>query len=279
MTLDPPSSKPVSDDSASTRPAEFERVTAHQLTRLAGNRIAAQYFFSLLGFAILMVAVLLLGDYFTIQVLFVFVVILIPWHHSAAILFFMVQATLFIHEGQIGLAKINYNPIVVSILSLIFIAIADRFRTSWRSLGDGTMKGLWQAMKTPESTWRSIGTDSRSGEDTPLYLLWRLLRLAVVATVVVFTASLVMVLISEQPQANTDIRLRPQELRAIMLGLLVLLVGIIATHVLSVIFWRTLSPSQARIYLKSELAEWLTPETRAVVVRRLKFRKRKLKKQ
>lgn len=254
----------------------------------AGNRLAAQYLVCLFALSLLLVVLLLFGELFAIQVLFVFVVTLIPWHHSAAILFFMVQTTLFLHEGRIGIAKIDYNPIVVSVLTLLFIALGDRFRTSWRSLGDGTVSGLWNAVVSPQSTWQPESTSQaakledrtvNSYKYTTVQVLWRIIRLVVVSVGIVFAASIVLLLVGERPQAGSEIRMRPQELRAIMLGLLVLLVGVFATHVLSVIFWRTLSSAQSRIYLKSEFAAWISPETRAITMRRLKLKQRKLKKQ
>ena len=247
----------------------------------ADNRLAVQYFVSLLAFTVLMVVLLLYGDWFSIQCLFVLLVVLIPWHHSAAILFFMVQATLLLHEAPIGWRKIEYNPFIVSLFALVFIALADRFRTSWKTIGDGTVRGLYTALlKFGES--RAMGetqanVDEYSSTDPTASagaFLLRIARMVGLVIITVFIAFALLVSVGKQPTAYAEWVLRPQELQAITLGLIVILTGVFFSHLVSLFFWRTLTPTQARVYLKSALADWLAPDAHGILRRKLKLRRR-----
>lgn len=255
--------------------ADFVEHAAHR-SRLAriGNALAAQYLAALTALTILVVLLLLGTDHLLIQFLFVAVVLLIPWHHSAAIVFFLIQASLFIHEGAIGLAKINYNPIVVSIIALIFVACADRFRTVWRMFGDGSTSGLWNAFLSLSGQSSATPVRSEDEEISAGKMIGRFLRLAAASTVAVVIALLVLSAIAENPDAKSEIRLAAHELRAISLAVFVLLVGVVSYHLTSAIFWRSLSRHQARVYLRSMVNVWLRPEARAIVARRIARKKR-----
>ena len=268
------------DRALSQDPTFIEHAQYHAKLAATGNRLAAQYLMLVGALTIVLVLLLLGGDRFWIQLLFAGLVFLLPWHHSAAILFFLVQASLFIHEGRVGLAKLDYNPFIVSVLTLLFVAFADRFRTSWRTLGDGTLRGLRNSMlslgESPRRDAQLLPSSETppSNEASSTAMLGRVLRTIGVALLAVFIAASVMVMFPQRPQAESEIKLAPQELRAISLAVFVLLVGIIASHLVSAVFWRWLSPLQARVYLRSLANQWLRPEGRAIAVREIKRQKR-----
>lgn len=243
-----------------------------------GNRLAAQYLLSLLAFAVLTGLILLGIENLGFQLLFAAVVLFIPWHHSAAILFFLVQASLFIHEGPNGIANTAYNPLIISVVGLVFITCADRFRTSWTVLGDSSVKGLWTSIlsigerATENKTAAAMETDL--SDYTPTAMIPRLLRMITFAIIAVLVSGLILTVFPESQSSRKDIRLQPHELRAITIGIFVLLVGIIGSHILSLIFWRSLTPGQARIYLRSAISNWLAPDSRGIVKRQQKLRKK-----
>lgn len=263
------SGRKVARDPAFIEHAEYQAKLAG-----TGNRIAAQYLLCLTVLTVVMVLLLLGSDRLWIQLLFAAVVFLIPWHHSAAILFFLVQASLFIHEGRIGLAKIDYNPWIVSLLTLVFVACADRFRTAWRAIGDGSIRGLRVAAfslgeSQPNSGQHAFAEDASAGS-----MLKRILKIIGAALVAVCIAAGLLILLPERADAKSEIRLAPQELRAISVAVFVLLLGVFASHVVSAVFWRWLSPLQARVYLNSTVNQWLRPEGRAISLRELNRRRR-----
>jgi hypothetical protein len=104
--------------------------------------------------------------------------------------------------------------------------------------------------------------------------LLRIARLVGMVIVTVLIASAMLASVGKKPTAYSDWVLRPQELQAITMGLIVILTGVFFSHIVSLFFWRTLTPPQARVYLKSGLADWLAPDAHAIVRRRLKLRRR-----
>jgi hypothetical protein len=238
----------------------------------ADNRLAVGYFIALISVAVLVTLLLLPGDGILLGVLFMVVAVLILWHHSAAILLFMIQATLLIHEGPVSFREVTYNPVLLAIASLILIAIGDRFRTAWQVVGDGTIGGL---ISTSQATVPADDDAEKANLSKPsIGMVPRLLWLAAAVILTVATAASILTLVPEQEKSVRWLRLRPQELRAMTLGLGVLMVGVFTWHIVSAVGWRCLSPSQARVYLRSGITEWVTPDLRGAVRRRVKMRNR-----
>jgi|GEM_PF-6952949 len=85
----------------------------------------------------------------------------------------------------------------------------------------------------------------------------------------------IMLLVPEDPTSVTRLRLTPGGLRAISIGIALGGVVFIFSTIIRAIGWRRLSPSESRIYLRSEAISSLFVELRSVWKRRIKSRQKR----
>jgi hypothetical protein len=95
-------------------------------------------------------------------------------------------------------------------------------------------------------------------------------------------AVLAVVVISLVPQESVSLtirefRLKPTGYRLIRLALGLFAAWLVAWIIVNEMVWRSLSPAQARMYVRSTMLQWLHRDLRMIILKRIKVRQQKQK--
>lgn len=196
---------------------------------------------------------------------------------SIALILLMVQAGLFFAErGSLG--GYSYSPgsslVAVGVLALLIsccryltlTASPAPYRLSNRL---SVQVAYFHATREPRKTLAPFGVLSRDESTVGSAELFTMLARTVVP---VMAISVMLKLVPLDPDMPDIARLIPPAVRTIMLGIILLAISVLANSLLSVFVWRRLSPSEARIFARSELSKWIHREVSRVSRCRIRFR-------
>jgi hypothetical protein len=196
---------------------------------------------------------------------------------SVALILLMVQAGLFLAEpGSIGGYSNSPGSSLVSIGVLALLISCSRyltltsspapFRLSNRS---SVQVAFRHATREPRKDFAEFGVLSRHDSTVSSGELFTMLARTVIPVVAI---SGILQLVPLDPDTPEIARLIPPAVRTITLGIILLVICVLANSFLNIFAWRRHSPSEARVFLRSELSKWIHREVSRVSRRRIKFR-------
>lgn len=245
---------------------------------------AWQTFYLLLsaGLGMLFLSSLYGGDHISIALNLIFLaVIVLPLKHwiGVMVLLGLIQVNLFYLESRRAIPIFTLNDTLWVVISVSLLAALSRFRvlqeldrqsalTSMRYLVVDFVKGDQQ---TAEVIATNLVAFCRS-----------MLKMLSVIIVCGIAARIVMWLVPFHGPGSgfstiRDFRIRPSGYRAIMLGLLLFLLYLPVLVLVNEVAWRSLSKSQAGVYLRSVFLKWNHRELRMIIRKRIKVRRKKVR--
>ncbi len=214
---------------------------------------------------------------FVLLPLFVgFLLFLRVWTIALLVLLFLV--VLILNEPSRYDQQMQPDAILFAAGMLVFVISACRFYVSSAPLVNVKQTPLkstrffswehWKPSRVPHSI------QPRHAQHFTLAEVWTgLLRAC-------FTLAITMVLLWLVPldlRSVQNVRLTPSGLRAIVLGISLFFIVMLTSGILSLFAWKRLSPSEARVYLKSTLTDFLHTDLRMYIKQKLKQRRARLK--
>lgn len=191
-------------------------------------------------------------------------VVLVAWWRlgGLALLLFLQFFLLFTEPPELSFV-VNWSSVTFPTLSLILLAIIERTLAARRH--------------TPKSNWRDQLANFQQVLRQPLDLiisstLASLSLLVAGVLVSVAVAFTILWFVPLDPAAAGQVRLRPAELRGIFLATVLVGLSVGTAIIIGELKWRDLTASQARVYLRGHLANWLEIEWRTVILRRIRKR-------
>jgi len=196
---------------------------------------------------------------------------------SVALIFLMVQVGLFLVEpGSVGgysyspgssLAAIGVLALLISCCRYLTLTSSPApYRLSNRS---SVQVAYFHATREPRKAFAPFGVLSRDDSTVGPAELFTMLARTVLP---VMAISVMLTLVPLDPDMPNTARLIPPAVRTITLGIILLAICVLANSLLSILVWRRLSPSEARIFARSELSKWIHREVSRVSRRRIRFR-------
>ena len=196
---------------------------------------------------------------------------------SVALILLMVQAGLFLAEpGSVGvysnspgssLASIRVLALVISCCRYLTLTSSPApFRLSNRS---SVRVAYLHATREPRKEFAPFGVLSRRDSTVGSGELFTMLARTVIPVVAI---SGILQLVPLDPDTPEIARLIPPAVRTITLGIILLVICVLANSFLNIFAWRRHSPSEARVFLRSELSKWIHREVSRVSLRRIRFR-------
>lgn len=213
----------------------------------------------------------------TIMIAVFFVMTLGIRFWSVALIFLMVQAGLFLAEpGSVGgysqspgssLLAIGVLALLISCCRYLTLTSSPApYRLSNRS---SVQVAFFHATREPRKAFAPFGVLSRGESTVGSAELFTMLARTVMP---VLAISLMLTLVPLDPDMPDIARLIPPAVRTITLGIILLVICVLTNSLLSILVWRKLSPSEARIFARSELSKWIHREVSRVSRRRIHFR-------
>ncbi len=224
------------------------------------------------GAAIVLATFLLAGLFFSLPPLdfqlklaLLSVVLLAWWRLGGLSLLLFLQLYLFTMEPAETSFNLDWSCVVMPALSLILIAVIERSlaarrnrpKSNWKNRLAGTLQSLQQPFEQIDG--RSLASLST-------------LFAGVMGSVVIAYA--IQWLVPLNPDSPFQVRLRPTELRGIVLATLLVGFSLGISVIIGELKWRGLTASQARVYLRGHLANWLETQWRTVVRYRIRMRRK-----
>ena len=198
------------------------------------------------------------------------------WTIGLLLLLFL--TVLILNEPPAYDAPISFESLIISCMVLLVVIAASRYymlsapliKISKRSR-DRTKKRKflsWENWKRPivPKVIESRSSDHFSNYELFTGLLRGLFPLAI--------SMVLLWLVPLDRSSVQNFRLTPGGLRAIGLSLSLFCVVVITNGLLNIFVWKKLSASETRIYLHSILGQFLLSETRMVIQRKIKDRRR-----
>ncbi|MEZ6061431.1 MAG: hypothetical protein R3C19_13890 [Planctomycetaceae bacterium] len=199
-----------------------------------------------------------------LKLLFLAMVVLTLKNGISGVLLFLMLVDLFFREPQ-RLRGADLGAVYDASLAMLLLLSTARFRTVARSTGLPGLRSLLKAYfagrHSPGRSTSTVSLDAAFACGTK-------------AVVCVLSAWMFLSLIPSDTDAMATFRLRPNLLRAIIVALILTAVWLIGSITLNHLAWRTLSPAQARIYLRGVFLHWNHRDLRMIVLRKLKHRRR-----
>lgn len=127
----------------------------------------------------------------------------------------------------------------------------------------------FHATREPRKAFARFGVLSRNESTVGSAELFKTLARTVIPAMAI---SVMLTLVPLDPDMPNIARLIPPAVRTITLGIMLLAICVLANSLLSILVWRRLSPSEARIFSRSELSKWIHREVSRVSRRRIRFR-------
>ena len=218
------------------------------------------------------------GDSVSRSLIFVFFCVMIGFRFWAVgLIFLMVQVGLFVVEpGSIGAFVDSRVSFLVSIGVLALLISSCRYLTltsspsPYRLSNRSSFKVAMQHIRRmPRGDFARFGVLSRDPSTVSSMEVVTMLLRIVMSVVVV---SILLSAVPLRPDAPEYARLIPPAVRAVTLGVILLMIYALANGLMNVLSWRRLSSSEAKVFLLSELSKWIHREVSAVSRRRIKFR-------
>jgi hypothetical protein len=218
------------------------------------------------------------GDMLSRTLLVVFFAVMIGVRFWAVgLIFLMIQVGLFVVEpGSIGafvdsrgssLAAIGVLALLISSCRYLTLTSSPSpYRLSNRSSFKVAMQHI---RRVPRGDFARFGVLSRDASTVSSMEVVTMLLRIVISVVAV---SVLLAAVPLQADAAEYARLIPPAVRAVTLGVILLLIFVLANSLMNVLSWRRLSSSEAKVFLRSELSKWIHREVSAVSRRRIRFR-------
>lgn len=196
---------------------------------------------------------------------------------SVALILLMVQAGLFLAEpGSVGGYYNSPGSSLVAIGVLALLISCSRYLTltsspaPFRLSNRSSVRVAWQhATREPRKEFAKFGVLSRDDSTVSPGELFTMLARTVIPVVAI---SAMLQLVPLDPDTPEIARLIPPAVRTITLGIILLAICVLANSFLSIFVWRRQSPSEARVFIRSELSKWIHREVSRVSLRRIRFR-------
>lgn len=193
------------------------------------------------------------------------VVLLSWWRLGGLALLLFLQFYLFTMEPAETSFNLSWSCVVMPALSLILIALIERSlaarrnrpRSNWKNRFAGTLQTIQQPFELIDA--RSLASLST-------------LFAGVMGSVVIAYA--IQWLVPLNPDSPVQVRLRPTELRGIVLATLLVGLSLGSSVFIGELKWRGLTANQARVHLRGHLANWLETQWRTVVRYRIRMRRK-----
>ena len=194
-----------------------------------------------------------------------------------ALIFLMVQVGLFLVEPS-SVSGYSYSPgsslAAIGVLALLISCCRYLTLTSspapYRLSNRSSVKvAYFHATREPRNAFAPFGVLCRNESTVGSAELFTMLARTVIP---VMAISVMLNLVPLDPNAPELARLIPPAVRTITLGIILLAICVLANSLLSILAWRKLSPSEARIFARSELSKWIHREVSRVSRRRIRFR-------
>jgi len=168
-------------------------------------------------------------------------------------------------------------------LTVVLLMIVSRYRT----LRQRDHASSVTAFGGPLSSSGSGGPPMAEAEATPPDQIWynlnHLLQQCIRGVLLIAAcAVLAVVVISLVPQESVSLTIRefglkPSGYRLIRLALGLFAVWLVAWIIVNELVWRSLSPAQARMYVRGTMTQWLHRDLRMIIFKRMKVRQQKQK--
>lgn len=196
---------------------------------------------------------------------------------AVALIFLMVQVGLFVVEPwSLGAFVYSRGSYLVAIGVLALLISSCRYLTltsspsPYRLSNRSSFKVAMQHIRRmPRGDFARFGVLSRSASTVSSMEVVTMLLRIVMSVVAV---SILLWAVPLQADSPEYARLHPSPVRAITLGVILLLVFVLANGLMNVLSWRRLSASEAKVFLRSEVSKWIHREVSAVSRRRIRFR-------
>ncbi len=196
---------------------------------------------------------------------------------SVALILLMVQVGLFLVEpGSVGgysnssgssLAGIGVLALLISCCRYLTLTASPApYRLSNRS---SIQVAYLHATRQPRESFAKFGVLSRDESTVGAAELLTMLARIVIPVAAI---SVMLTFVPLDPDTPSTARLIPPAVRTITLGIILLAICVLANSLVSILVWRRLSPSEARIFARSELSKWIHREVARVSRRRIRFR-------
>ena len=239
------------------------------------------------GVAIVIATLLLMSHVFhdqpfetSLKLGFALMVLLSLWRLGGIGVLIAVQAYLLITESRASVSD-WHAYVILPTLTLSLLVFVDRVRairaTKLQYPRATTLTWAeWAEEMKRRFLPKDVQSASFSGSAAGRYLLAvAVLLVGVLASA--FVAGWILRSIPLDFRAPDSVRLRPTELRGIVLAAALMAVMIAVFIVVGELKWRKLSPNQARVYLRGQFASWIEPEWLAIIRQRGKSSRRALK--
>lgn len=196
---------------------------------------------------------------------------------SVALILLMVQAGLFLAEpGSVGGYYNSPGSSLVAIGVLALLISCSRYLTltsspaPFRLSNRSSVRVAWQhATREPRKEFAKFGVLSRDDSTVGSGELFTMLARTVIPVVAI---SGVLQFVPLDPDTPSTARLIPPAVRTITLGIILLAICVLANSIMSIFVWRKQSPSEARVFIRSELSKWIHHEVSRVSRLRIRFR-------
>lgn len=194
---------------------------------------------------------------------------------TGALLLAIVQLHLFYFDPRDRLSLMSTGSFFWVFFAVVLVLAVSRYRTlqdhDRQSVGK-TFGHLWRFLRRP---------DAAVAQNLMGNLIQVSIQLVKASVIIAFSAYVAWYLLASEPlnpRANgftiREYRLIPSGYRVIMLGLKIFSIVLVSWIAVNEIVWRSLSPKQAGVYLRSTFLNWIHRDFRMVVKRRLKSRRK-----
>jgi len=194
-----------------------------------------------------------------------------------ALLLLMVQVGLFLAEpGSVSGYSNSPGSSLVSIGVLVLLISCSRYLTLTSSPAPFRLSNrlsarvaYLHATREPRIKFAKFGVVSRDDSTVGSGELFTMLARTVIPVVAI---SGILQLVPLDPDTPTIARLIPPAVRTITLGIIFLAIYVLANSFLNIFIWRRHAPSEARVFIRSELSKWIHREVSQVSRRRIRLR-------
>lgn len=213
----------------------------------------------------------------TVLLIVFFAVMLAVRFWVIALMLLLIQAGLFLVEpGSLNAFGNSEGSAFLTIAVLTLLISASRYLTltssplPYRLSNRASIKvAVQHARRTPRRDFAAFGVLPRQSSTIDSTEVVTLLVRIVVPVAVV---SVLLAAVPLDPAAPEYARLIPPAVRTITIGVILLLICVLTNSLLSALAWRRLSPAESRMFLRSELSQWIHREVSAVARGRIKSR-------
>ncbi len=239
------------------------------------------YLIVVVALGLLFLSTLYDGDHITasLKLIFLAVLVLTLKRWTGALLLGLVQVNLFYLESRDIVPRFEVADTLWVLVTVFLLVAVSRFRTLQEQDQQSTIF-------TVRLLLAGIAKNNRVIVDlvaTNLMAFARsLLRVAVVIVLSAIAARVIMWLVPFHAPGSgfstaREFAIRPSGYRAIMVGLLLFLLFLPTWLFVNEVVWRSLSKSQAGIYLRSTFLKWNHRELRMIIRKRIKVRRAKIR--